>query len=110
MLLIVFIVFLIGRFGLGKCDATLDKDSETYIPGNKGAYLCWSWLLGLFLLASLSITMIGNIGYLQESVSATSILVKSSANMTSDSVAIKAQAKKGFNDEYFPEDYTKRFG
>lgn len=62
------------------------------------------------MIASLTITMIGNIGYFQESVASTSMLLKSSANMTTDSITIKTQAKKGFNDEFFPEEYTKRFG
>ncbi len=108
--MITFLAFLLGRLGLKKCEAVLDKDSESYQPGYKGAYLCWTMLLGIFLLASTSITMIGSIGYLQESVGSTQMMVRYAANITQDSINVKTQAKKGYNDEYIPEEYTKRFG
>lgn len=64
VLTIVFLIFIIGRFGCKKCDATLERD-ETYQPSKRSNYICGMWLFGMFLLASTASTLFGNIGFMQ---------------------------------------------
>jgi hypothetical protein len=53
---------------VGKCDANIEKD-EGFSRSQRFSYLCGIWLLGLLLISSISVTMVGNIGSLEASVS-----------------------------------------
>lgn len=68
LLLLVFLIFIFGRLFFNKCDASIERD-EGYSRSQRPSYLCGIWLLGLLLISSVSITMIGNVGSLEASLS-----------------------------------------
>jgi hypothetical protein len=65
-MLIVFLIFIIGRFACSKCEAQIDKE-DVYVSEQRYSYVLGIWLLGILILGSLSVTMVGNIGSLQAS-------------------------------------------
>ena len=62
-LLVIFVIFIIGRFCLKKCDANLQRD-ESVSRDQRATYVCWTWMISIFLIASVTITLIGNLGYI----------------------------------------------
>ena len=67
LLVIVFFVFVIGRFLCKKCEATIERD-ETYSEEKRDSYVCGTWLIGLVVVASLSSTLYGGIMLYRETI------------------------------------------
>ena len=63
-MLVVFFVFVIGRYTCNKCDAQIDKD-EGFVREQRTSYVLGIWLLGILLMGSVAVTMVGNVGSLQ---------------------------------------------
>ena len=62
LLIVVFLVFFIGRFICKKCDAVQEKD-EAFNMQKKRQYVCAMWIIGLLLLGSVAVTVFGNFGF-----------------------------------------------
>ena len=62
-LLIIFAVFILGRFCFKKCEATLERD-ESVTRSSRGYYICWTWINTFLLLSSVAVTVFGNYGYI----------------------------------------------
>ena len=91
-LLVIFVIFIIGRFCLKKCDATLQRD-ESVSRDQRAIYVCWTWIISIFLIASVTITLIGNLGYIQESSGSQNYIETASKNMSNEASTVKTQAK-----------------
>jgi hypothetical protein len=111
LLIVIFFIFVIGRYACGKCDAQQVTREEIgpNLYGEKFSFLCLGGLLGLFLAGTVAVTLFGNIGYLQQSNAAQDSLDAQSKNLTDDIAMVKVNAK-AFNDLFFTEDYRKKFG
>ena len=68
LLLVIFIIFVIGRFACGKCDAQPITREEIgpNLYSERLSFVCLSWFLALFLVATVTVTLIGAIGYQQQ--------------------------------------------
>jgi hypothetical protein len=83
VLFVVFVTFIIGRYFLNKCDAVIEKD-ETYTREQRSSYVLGMWAVGTLLLASVVVTMVGNIGSFQSTIGSVSEITSLSKNLTDD--------------------------
>lgn len=62
MMLVVFLIFIFGRFLCKRCEAEIQRD-EAYNPEKRIRYVCGSLLITLVLLTATASTMFGNYGF-----------------------------------------------
>ena len=108
VLLVVFVTFIIGRYLLNKCDSVIEKD-ENYSREQRSSYLWGIWVVGTLLLASVAVTMVGNIGSFQETMGSQSEITKLAKNLTDDIQQVKALTK-AINEDTVTTEYNRKFG
>lgn len=109
LLIVIFLIFVIGRFICKRCDATVSERDEAFKPDNRIRYQCGTALITLITLTAVSGLVFGGWGYNQMANDAGDQMLTQAQDLSFNVEMIYKNAER-YNELLFPDDYKKKFG